>query len=77
MNEKNYASWNDGTLSDGDDAPVSFSLSTRLHIEVRDPVCGAGLLATGPNASHDGAVYYFCSELCRQAFMSAPDRYVP
>lgn len=63
-------------LSDLDDGRVTFRPSDRLRIEVRDPVCGTGLMATGPTATHDGVSYYFCSEECRRAFVKDPDRYL-
>src|SRR5512141_2378310 len=59
MDGKNFVNWDDGTLSDLDDGRITFSPSERLKIEVRDPVCGTGLVAAGPMATHDGAVYYF------------------
>ncbi len=76
MNAKEFLNWDDGTLSDLDDGRVTFSPSERLKIEVHDPVCGTGLLATGPMTTYEGAVYYFCSELCRQTFIRDPARYV-
>jgi YHS domain-containing protein len=44
---------------------------------VRDPVCGA----EGPagqavaTAEHEGKVYHFCSQQCREVFLRDPQRY--
>lgn len=38
----------------------------------RDPVCGMIVdKATALHAEHDGKTFYFCSEQCRQQFLSA------
>lgn len=44
---------------------------------VRDPVCGAeGRPDEAPaSAEHNGTMYYFCSEKCRELFLADPDRY--
>src|SRR5262249_37172937 len=44
-----------------------------------DPVCGMKLDigARGPSAKHDGHIYYFCSEGCREQFAADPGRYLP
>ena len=52
---------------------------------VIDPVCQMHLneLATSaemaPTATveHDGRIYYFCSETCRERFEENPARYIP
>ena len=42
-----------------------------------DPVCGRSVqTATARSAVHDGHVYYFCSQDCRQKFEAAPASYV-
>jgi YHS domain-containing protein len=42
-----------------------------------DPVCGMTVqTATAKSAVHDGHVYYFCSQDCRQKFEAAPVSYV-
>jgi YHS domain-containing protein len=42
-----------------------------------DPVCGMTVQpATAKSAVHDGRVYYFCSQDCRQKFEAAPASYV-
>jgi len=42
-----------------------------------DPVCGMTVQpATAKSAVHDGHVYYFCSQDCRQKFEAAPASYV-
>jgi len=43
-----------------------------------DPVCGmkVDIGARGPSAKHDGHIYYFCSEGCREKFAADPGRYL-
>jgi YHS domain-containing protein len=42
-----------------------------------DPVCGMTVQTAGAkSAVHDGQVYYFCSQDCRQKFEAAPASYV-
>lgn len=42
-----------------------------------DPVCGMTVQTTGAkSAVHNGRVYYFCSQDCRQKFESSPASYV-
>lgn len=42
-----------------------------------DPVCGKTVGTNGAKSSiHDGQVYYFCSQDCRERFEAAPDRYL-
>jgi Cu+-exporting ATPase len=39
----------------------------------KDPICGMTVdEATAVRAERDGKTYYFCSESCRQKFVSAP-----
>jgi len=39
----------------------------------KDPICGMDVdEATALNAENDGQTFYFCSEYCRQKFLSAP-----
>ena len=39
----------------------------------KDPVCGKEVdEATALHAERDGKTFYFCSDRCRQAFMSTP-----
>lgn len=39
----------------------------------KDPICGMDVdEATALHAEHDGRTFYFCSEFCRQKFLSAP-----
>ncbi len=41
-----------------------------------DPVCGKTLATAEAKPSlHDGTVYYFCSQKCRETFEAAPERY--
>jgi starch phosphorylase len=40
---------------------------------MKDPVCGMPVDPSTPfRASHDGTDYYFCSALCREAFLAGP-----
>jgi YHS domain-containing protein len=45
---------------------------------VTDPVCGMRLDAddAASSAEHEGQVYYFCSLVCRDAFVDDPAAYV-
>jgi Cu+-exporting ATPase len=45
---------------------------------VKDPVCGMDVNPVGARHSvdHDGQTYYFCSNGCRQKFLTAPLRYL-
>ncbi len=39
----------------------------------RDPVCGMSVdEATALHTERDGKTFYFCSDSCRQKFLSAP-----
>jgi YHS domain-containing protein len=41
-----------------------------------DPVCGMTIETKGAKSSvHDGHVYYFCSQDCRQKFEASPTSY--
>jgi Cu+-exporting ATPase len=44
----------------------------------RDPVCGMEVdpSAGGPSHEHDGHLYHFCSERCRDRFAAAPRDYI-
>ncbi len=40
----------------------------------KDPICGMTVdTATALHAERDGETFYFCSEHCREKFLSAPD----
>jgi len=42
-----------------------------------DPVCGMTVrTATAKSAVHDGHMYYFCSQDCRQKFEATPASYM-
>lgn len=42
-----------------------------------DPVCGKTVKTDHAKPSvHEGAVYYFCSRDCREAFEAAPELYI-
>ncbi len=45
---------------------------------VTDPVCGMQVdpAAGGPSVAHDGQTFHFCSERCREKFLTAPDSYL-
>ncbi|MEO8338120.1 MAG: YHS domain-containing protein [Nitrospirota bacterium] len=39
----------------------------------KDPICGMNVdEATALHAERDGKTFYFCSDHCRQKFLSAP-----
>ncbi len=41
-----------------------------------DPVCGMSVKASeAKTAVHEGQVYYFCSQACRDKFEASPDKY--
>ena len=41
--------------------------------ETKDPICGMTVdKATAPHAERDGKTSYFCSDPCRQKFLSTP-----
>lgn len=45
----------------------------------KDPVCGMEVSpeSAAATAEQEGVTYYFCSEGCRKAFVSEPERYLP
>lgn len=41
--------------------------------ETKDPICGMTVdTATAVHVERDGETFYFCSEHCRQKFLTAP-----
>jgi YHS domain-containing protein len=45
--------------------------------QATDPVCGMTVkTAEAKSAVHDGHVFYFCSQTCREKFEAAPASYV-
>lgn len=42
----------------------------------KDPVCGMNAEKNGPRAKHKKLTYYFCSELCKNAFLKNPERFL-
>jgi len=47
-------------------------------MQVTDPVCGETIdLGVAEPAEYLGWAYFFCSDACRSAFLTAPDRYTP
>ena len=48
---------------------------TESKSATKDPVCGLPVdEATAPQIERDGETFYFCSNDCRQAFLSTPAR---
>ena len=44
----------------------------------KDPICGMTVdEATALHAERDGKMFYFCSDHCRQKFLSAPTKGKP
>ena len=43
--------------------------------QYRDPVCGMRTDDEGPNASHNGTTYYFCSKTCKRQFEGEPTEF--
>ena len=44
-----------------------------LKSVTKDPICGMTVdEATAPHAERDGKTYYFCSDECRQKFLTTP-----
>ena len=70
-----------GGSSSKSDGPAASSESEKLRwvppeTDV-DPVCGKTVKTERAKPSvHDGAVYYFCSRECREAFEAAPELYI-
>jgi len=45
---------------------------------IKDPICGMTVdEATALHAERDGKTFYFCSDQCRQKFLSMPARANP
>ena len=43
--------------------------------EAKDPICGMTVdTTTSIHAERDGETFYFCSEHCRQKFLSMPSK---
>ena len=42
----------------------------------KDPVCGMKVEPGGLELDHDGRVYRFCSDRCRELFAQEPGKYV-
>ncbi len=46
---------------------------TKTTVNTKDPVCGMTVdEASALHAERDGKTFYFCSDHCRQKFLSAP-----
>ncbi|HZP26023.1 MAG TPA: YHS domain-containing protein [Dehalococcoidia bacterium] len=45
---------------------------------VRDPVCGVEMDRESAPASseHEGTIYYFCSEACKEEFDADPNAFI-
>jgi YHS domain-containing protein len=64
-----------GGFGSGNAGPVGGGQSSSPQREV-DPVCGMTVdKATAKSAVHQGQVYYFCSQTCREKFEAAPATY--
>ena len=62
---------------EGDDHSGDGNLRWLAPKQAVDPVCGMTVqTASAKSAVHDGQVYYFCSQDCRQKFEAAPASYV-
>lgn len=60
----------DGQVSGGD-------LRWTPPDEATDPVCGTIVQTAGAkSAVHDGHIYYFCSQSCREKFEASPASYM-
>ena len=47
--------------------------TTESKSVTKDPICGMTVDgATALHAERDGKIYYFCSDRCRQTFLSTP-----
>jgi Cu+-exporting ATPase len=46
---------------------------------VTDPVCGMRIDPedAAATADHEGTTYFFCSQVCHEAFVADPAAYVP
>jgi P-type Cu+ transporter len=46
---------------------------------VTDPVCGMRIDPddAAATAEYEGKMYYFCSQVCHDAFVADPESYVP
>ncbi|HEX6920191.1 MAG TPA: ATP-binding cassette domain-containing protein [Actinomycetes bacterium] len=42
-----------------------------------DPVCGMSVERTGPRLEHQGKTLWFCSNGCRDEFLTDPGRFIP
>ena len=46
---------------------------TKTTANTKDPICGMTVAeATALHAERDGKTFYFCSDHCRQKFLTAP-----
>ena len=46
---------------------------TKTTVNTKDPICGMNVdEASALHAERDGKTFYFCSDHCRQKFLSAP-----
>lgn len=60
----------------GDDHGSEGNLRWTPPDKAADPVCGTTVATAGAkSAVHDGHVYYFCSQTCREKFEAAPASY--
>lgn len=62
-----------GIAPDTDGSPANKSVPAKAI----DPVCGMDIETAGARTSaHDGKVYYFCSQNCREKFEASPAAYL-
>ena len=71
-----YGHQHDGKRPDEGRRPGSSATLLAPEKDV-DPVCGMTIqTVTAKSAMHEGHVYYFCSQSCREKFEAAPTSYV-
>jgi Cu+-exporting ATPase len=65
---------NEGERMRGDVRPAGASRWEVVMAMVTDPVCGMRIDPDDAVATveHEGKTYYFCSEVCRDAFVADP-----
>ena len=56
------------------DVYKEYSMFTKeAKSQTKDPICGMAVdEATAVHAERDGKTFYFCSDSCRQKFLSTP-----
>jgi YHS domain-containing protein len=61
-----------------DDGRIEYGDKLEHGFYAKDPVCGmtVEIARAAARCDHDGRVYHFCSERCRDMFLLAPQQYV-